>query len=157
MTGSDGKYYNMKGVDATEFNSPIDALFGPLRGSVKRISIGDGGNEIGMGNLYDLVAKHVPKGETIGSRAECDHLISAGVSNWGGYALACAMYLAAKEVGEADEKMLPSAKVESDLLDVLLKAGALDGPTMTSERKVDSLDHDFHANLIEEMLAICKS
>lgn len=147
----------MRGIDATEFNAPIDALFGPMRGSVRRISIGDGGNEIGMGNLYDMVAKHIPRGEIIGSRSECDFLITTGVSNWGGYGLASATFLHRKELGEADERMLPSSKDEGDLLDVLLANGALDGPTMSSARKVDSFEFDYHAKLIDNIVSICKN
>lgn len=149
----------MRGIDATEFNAPIDVLFtvGRESGSVKTISVGDGGNEIGMGNLYDLVVKHVPRGEIICCRVECDHLITAGVSNWGGYALACATYIYRKMSNEsAENKMLPTVEYESELLDVLLKNGALDGPTMSATRKVDSLDFDYHANLIGEMRAQCE-
>lgn len=147
----------MRGIDATEFNAPIDVLFGPLRGSVKRISIGDGGNEIGMGNLYDMVCKHVPRGEIICSRSECDQLISTGVSNWGGYAIAFAAYLILKSKGDAPVAMLPTAQGESDLLDVLLESGALDGPTNSRARKVDSFDFELHAKLIEDMHSVCSS
>lgn len=148
----------MRGIDATEFNSPIDFLFNVNRDKTTTISIGDGGNEIGMGNLSDLVAKHVPRGEIICSCVKCDFLITAGVSNWGGYALACATYAYLKSTGKsADKRILPDVEYESDLLDDMLKNGALDGPTMTESRKVDSLDFDYHANLIREMVSIADS
>ena len=52
------------------------------------IGIGDGGNEVGMGKVYDDVLKYVPFGDVIASTISCDYLISCGVSNWGGFAVA---------------------------------------------------------------------
>lgn len=57
------------------------------------IGIGDGGNEIGMGKVRDQVTKHIPYGKEIACRVTADQLITAGVSNWGGYALATALYM----------------------------------------------------------------
>ena len=63
------------------------------------IGIGDGGNEVGMGKLYnEIIAcesiKHAPE---IACVTSCDHLIVAGVSNWGGYALSTAVAVLAAE------------------------------------------------------------
>ena len=57
------------------------------------IGIGDGGNEIGMGKVLDSVKEHIPYGEKIACRIGADQLITAGVSNWGGYALATSLYI----------------------------------------------------------------
>ena len=150
----------MRGIEASQFNAPIDELFSMASGQVRKISIGDGGNEIGMGNLYELVSKHVPGGAKIGCRVQTDHLITAGVSNWGGYALACALYLMQKHptlscTKSPDAKMLPDVKVESEQLDVMLENGGVDGPTCAAERKVDSLDFEYHETLIKKMVSIC--
>jgi len=40
--------------DVTAFTAKIDALF---ESSIPSIGIGDGGNEIGMGNLADVIPK----------------------------------------------------------------------------------------------------
>ena len=45
---SDKKYRNMHGNDISEYNARVDYLFSDDTPSV---GIGDGGNEIGMGNL----------------------------------------------------------------------------------------------------------
>ena len=45
----DRKYYNMRKVEVSEHTAKIDHLFLEFPTS---IGIGDGGNEIGMGNLY---------------------------------------------------------------------------------------------------------
>ena len=57
------------------------------------IGIGDGGNEIGMGKVLDKVILHVKHGKDIGTTVTCDYLITTGVSNWGGCALAKAIFL----------------------------------------------------------------
>ena len=58
------------------------------------IGIGDGGNEIGMGKLpAGLIAQHVPNGAQIACVTSCDHLVVAGVSNWGAYGLAAGVRL----------------------------------------------------------------
>lgn len=150
----------MRGIEASAFNAPIDVLFSVAKQQAigaTTISIGDGGNEIGMGNIYEFVKRHVPRGETIGCRVTTDHLLTAGVSNWGGYALACALYILATESDpkNANKRMLPDATVESEILDVMLAHGAVDGPTCTAARKVDSFDWDYHAALLEKMIALC--
>ena len=38
-----------------------------------------------------MVLKHVPKGDLIGSSVSCDYLVTAGVSNWGGFAVAAGL------------------------------------------------------------------
>lgn len=150
----------MRAIEASAFNSPIDVLWEVAlqNGQAKTVSIGDGGNEIGMGNLHDLVAKYVPRGDIIGTVVKCDHLISTGVSNWGGYAIACALYLFSREKkGSADLKMLPQVSVESKLLDIMLANGAVDGPTCEATRKVDSFDFSEHEKVIESMIALCET
>ena len=57
------------------------------------IGIGDGGNEIGMGKVFERVAANVQYGSEIACTIASDYLISAGVSNWGGYALAKAIFM----------------------------------------------------------------
>ncbi|MEW6063082.1 MAG: glutamate cyclase domain-containing protein [Nanoarchaeota archaeon] len=76
----DNKYYNFKGQDITKFTGKIDILFEKIENSV---SIGDTGNEIGMGNLYkEIVQEGVyPKPSKIKSK----HLVLSSISNWGCY------------------------------------------------------------------------
>ena len=46
-----------------------------------------------MGKVRSMVIKHVPKGDLIGSSISCDYLVTAGVSNWGGFAVAAGLYI----------------------------------------------------------------
>ena len=66
--------------------APLDELF--AAGPWETIAVGDGGNEIGMGALpRALIAAHVEHGATIACVTPRSHLIVAGVSHWGAYAL----------------------------------------------------------------------
>ena len=60
---------------------------------ITTIGIGDGGNELGMGKVFDKVVSHVPYGKDIASSVSCDYLITCGVSNWGGFGLAAGIYI----------------------------------------------------------------
>eukprot|EP00952_Eustigmatos_sp_NYUAD-ZCMA_P005446 23797-Eustigmatos_ZCMA.PRE.1 len=63
------------------------------------IGIGDGGNELGMGKVIDLIYEScIPDAERIGCVVPTNYLIVASVSNWGGYALAAAIALVAAQV-----------------------------------------------------------
>ncbi len=54
--GADGKYSNMRGVDISAQTARIDKIF--LGGYLPTKGVGDGGNEIGMGNVADEVIEH---------------------------------------------------------------------------------------------------
>ena len=58
---------------------------------IATIGIGDGGNEIGMGKVHQQVIEHILNGQNIASTVATDHLVTAGVSNWGGSALVAAL------------------------------------------------------------------
>src|SRR5215469_17727928 len=47
----DGDYRNARGVSVRPWNAPLDALFLTVPKCVATVGIGDGGNEIGMGNV----------------------------------------------------------------------------------------------------------
>eukprot|EP01079_Euglenida_sp_SAG-EU17-18_P001987 gene1987-473_t len=55
---------------------------------IATVGIGDGGNELGMGNVSGQVFQHVPHGPKVACMTSCNFLITAGVSNWGAVALA---------------------------------------------------------------------
>ena len=82
----------MNGEDISFFTWPLDPL---LRGT-KTISIGDGGNEVGMDKIEELVRARVSYGNIcrcpcasgIAARGSCDILIPFGTSNWACYTLA---------------------------------------------------------------------
>ena len=123
----EGKYRNMRGRDITDFNARIDHLF---HSHVPSVGIGDGGNEIGMGNL----AKEVTTVESL-VKLPCvtktTNLMLASVSNWGGYGLAAALSAL------SGRNLLPSIEEEQQLLRDTVDLGAVDGMSSKREYKVD--------------------
>ena len=82
---ADGRYYNMNRQNITEFTAKFDLFFQECQ--CPCIAFGDGGNEIGMGN----VIKALSKLDIIPSVTTCDELIIASVSNWGVYGVMAAL------------------------------------------------------------------
>ncbi len=144
---ADGRYYNMRGQDVSEFTEPVDGLFlqAPEAGIIT-IGIGDGGNEIGMGRCVALVHEHVDQGERIACVVPTDHLIVSGVSNWGAYGLVAAISLL---VGRRD--LLPGDEQTRAQVEAMVALGGVDGVTTRSEPTVDGLPLEASLTLLAEL------
>lgn len=82
-------YANMRGVSIAGQTPAVDTLFRlAAGGDILTIGVGDGGNEIGMGNLRGPIRRHLDLNPCV---VEVDDLIIATTSNWGAYGLACAL------------------------------------------------------------------
>ncbi|MBU7025688.1 MAG: DUF4392 domain-containing protein [Theionarchaea archaeon] len=135
----DGLYYNMRGEDISRYTGRIDFLFDfPWT-----IGIGDGGNEIGMGNVYDAVKEVVLHGEVIASVVKTTHLVISSVSNWGVYGLLA--YLS-----EIEGKVL--LKREDKILGDLVKTGAIDSSCKKCELAVDGFSLEDTNTIIDRLL-----
>ncbi|KAM6074791.1 D-glutamate cyclase, mitochondrial isoform 3-T5 [Chlamydotis macqueenii] len=169
---ADGNYYNARKINIKHLVDPIDELFlaGQTIPGVTTTGVGDGGNELGMGKVKDAVKKHIKNGDVIACDVEADFTIVAGVSNWGGYAIACALYILStcevhdrylrKAVGfpQLSKKMvwlsaLPSVTKEEKLLKTLVQHGVRSGKTASLEMEVDGLPfYNTHSLMIEKLL-----
>ncbi|MDE2899815.1 MAG: DUF4392 domain-containing protein [Chloroflexota bacterium] len=122
-----GRYLNMRGQDTSEYHAKLDYIFMHHGATV---GIGDGGNEIGMGNL----AEHIPSVEQLPNEpcvTTVSELIIASVSNWGGYGLVAALSL------QAGRNLLPSPDEEEDVIRAMVDRGAVDGVASASVYGVD--------------------
>ncbi|XP_027529275.1 D-glutamate cyclase, mitochondrial isoform X1 [Neopelma chrysocephalum] len=169
---ADGNYYNARKVNIKHLVDPIDELFLAAQTipGVTTTGVGDGGNELGMGKVKDAVKKHIKNGDVIACDVEADFTVVAGVSNWGGYAIACALYVLRtcemhdrylrKAVGfpQSSKKMvwlsaLPSVSKEEKLLKTLVRHGVRSGKTASLEMEVDGLPfYNTHSLMIEKLL-----
>jgi hypothetical protein len=145
--GSDGRCRNMHGRDVTDQNKPAHLLFesaARLMPPLCTIGIGDGGNEIGMGKIPpDVIGRNIPHGERIACRVPTDHLIVAGVSNWGAYALAAGVAVLRRQRLPAS---LFDVERERELLRLMVERGPLvDGVTARQTVTVDGLSFDDYA------------
>jgi hypothetical protein len=147
--GTGGRHYSMRGQDVTEHYDPHVTLHFkpperhrnlPPRSGVT-IGIGDGGNEIGMGKIpHETIVKNIPNGDLIHCRVPTDHLIVAGVSNWGAYALAAGVFVLKGVTPPAD---LFDPDREREILEVMVREGPLvDGVTGKQTATVDGLTWD---------------
>jgi hypothetical protein len=143
----DGVYRNMRGDDVSEWNAPIDELFVQARRPSCRyrattIGVGDGGNEIGMGNVHARLAKRGGLAARIASVVRVDHLVVAGVSNWGAYGIVA-------HLGRAGGRpLLHTPDDERRVVSACVAAGACDGVTRRREPTVDGLPLEAHAALV---------
>jgi D-glutamate cyclase len=142
---SDGNYYTMRGRDIGPHLDPYPkASFARLLPHDVTIGIGDGGNEIGMGKVpHETVVKNIPNGDLVHCQVPTDHLIVAGVSNWGAYALAAGVYVLRGVTPPAD---LFDPDREREILEVMVREGPLvDGVTGQQTATVDGLTWDEYA------------
>jgi hypothetical protein len=137
-----GRYLNMHGEDISPYTASLDAL---VR-SVPSIAIGDGGNEIGMGNIDSRLRQELGILEPCHTRA--DHLLLAAVSNWGALGLIAALEQLSGTM------LLPSADAQHNLLLHLIAAGTRDGVTGRCEPSVDGFGPDIHHEVIRDLRAL---
>ncbi|KAJ8901197.1 hypothetical protein NDN08_007046 [Rhodosorus marinus] len=158
---AEGKFYNMAGIDISGTTGRIDLLFDNAerfssmmsQPKPQTIAIGDGGNEIGMGKVRELVTRDVPKGSLIGSVASCDHLISAGVSNWGGYVLAASLAIL-----QRDAAFLWSWQDDCLLMADLVAAEAVDGMSgKVTGDSVDGISSSVHQAVVDATQSIART
>ena len=132
------RYLNISRQDISNYNAYIDVLFDLHKNT---IGIGDGGNEIGMGNLYEYISssdKYIDE-PTI---SKAKHLIVTTVSNWGGWGLAAALSLL------SNKNLLETTKEATDIMQDQLNLGAVDGANFKSELSVDGFDWETNKNIL---------
>jgi hypothetical protein len=139
--------HSMRGRDITAHMAPAHLLFEAAAREprpITTIGIGDGGNEIGMGKVpWDVIRRNIPRGELVACRVPTDHLIVAGISNWGAYALAAGVALLR---GQRLAAELFDVERERDLLRVMVEKGPLVDPLAGRPAvSVDGLSFDEYA------------
>ncbi|XP_048393723.1 D-glutamate cyclase, mitochondrial isoform X2 [Stegostoma tigrinum] len=171
---ADGNYYNARKVNIKHLVDPIDQLFVTAQDipGIATTGIGDGGNELGMGKVKEAVKKYINNGDLIACDVGADFTVIAGVSNWGGYAVACGLYIlnscaiherylrkaigfpmTSEMVGYVSA--LPTVQKEEKLLELLVKHGIRSGKTGNLGMEVDGLlFHDTHSSMIIQLLEI---
>ncbi len=150
---ADGAPRNMRGEDISAFTTPLDDLF--LAGPWQCIAIGDGGNEIGMGSVpASLIGEFVAHGEKIACATPADHLVVAGVSNWGGYALIAALAVLRPDWRTALTDCLDPARDEAILRAMVNDGPAVDGVTRQRTFTVDSLPMEVHHAKLKAIRAV---
>ncbi len=144
---NDGTYRNMRNGDITPYTAKIDHLFDQHPNSV---GIGDGGNEIGMGNLYKPMLKH-PNIHSNPCVTTVSKLIIASCSNWGGYGMIAAMSLI------SGRNLLPTPKMVEEWVIECVSAGAVDGFSGENKNFVDGKPVSSDMECIDMLHSVLKS
>lgn len=137
-----GVYANMRGVDISSSTAPCDALF--IRGSGKfpLIGVGDGGNEIGMGDVADPVREKL---SLTPSEVKVDYLVIATVSNWGAYGI----------IAELEEMsglpLLPDYCEAEDYLRKTVAIGSVDGISHEHTARVDGFGLETEKEILDAL------
>jgi hypothetical protein len=149
----DGVIRNFRGEDVTPFTAKLDRLLSAEQ-SWTTIGIGDGGNELGMGNIPSSeVASAIEHGDRIHCVVRCDHLIVAGISNWGALGLLLAVGEVCR-VSDGAAVVCVSAECHRRAVEACVAAGAVDGTLGQSVASVDGLGLREHDAVIERIRAV---
>lgn len=145
----DGRCYSMRGEDISDLVPNTDVLFELAKAKgTPTLAVGDGGNELGMGNVKNQVQVNVDNGDKICAVLCADRLVLAGVSNWGGHALAGALSVL------SHVPLLHTVDEEKVMLEKILEKGAVDGCTKKNTLTVDGLSFDENAEVLSRIKAI---
>ncbi len=154
------EYHTMRGLNISSMVGKTDYLFqfAHTQG-IATIAIGDGGNELGCGAIFDVVQKHVPYGYIcqcpcgggIAAATPADLLVIAGISNWGGYGIAACLSLL------QDLKYEHNKKSEFELLNRIIAAGAIDSVTTKAEPFVDGVPPPINAQVVDLIWTIANT
>ena len=143
---ADGSFRTMRGIEITSSHQDIHQKYLDIleRDRPIRIGIGDGGNEIGMGSIpAATVAKNIPDAARVQCVTSCDHLIVAGVSNWGAAALAAGVMILRGHRLHLD--YFDEAAGQGAMQTLASIWGLVDGVTGRQEATVDGLPWDVYA------------
>ena len=151
----DGRYYNMRGEDIGTVVVPLDDLALTAVGlGVPVLGIGDGGNEAGMGALYEPLVRLLPHYAPFLSRVPSTVCLPVDVSNWGGYALAALLSVPfGRWVGldEGEEKRMLAALRDRGAVDGVSGLGgcSVDGFALPDLNRVSSRLRSWYAGCVE--------
>lgn len=133
-----GCYHNMRGEDISRQAACFDFFMNEA--NCPTVSIGDGGNEIGMGNVKEFLADL----NIIPAVTECDELIISDVSNWGVYGILAFLSIWSK-------KDLLNETCPEQILKYISNLGSVDGVTRKNELTEDGLPASEGIALIERI------
>lgn len=129
-----GDYANMRGQSVAHCMAPVDRLFDLA--TCPTVGVGDGGNEIGMGNLAAVIQKELP---LVPCCVKADHLVIATVSNWGALGLCAGL------------GKLPDRQTHLRAYERALALGHVDGITQTVILSEDGFDLSIGQQLLRDL------
>ena len=143
---ANGHYHSMRGEVLDDMITDSALFLSEAKKSgATTISIGDGGNEMGMGTYRHEIEAHVPCGKLICASEAADITLASGVSNWWGWGIAALLSL------QAGLYLLPTESQEAELLHRVVEAGGVDGCTKEHTETVDHLSLAVHLSVLRSV------
>ena len=149
----DGRPRNMRGVDVSPWTAPLDDLF------TAAPWVQDRRRRRRQRDRHGQAAGRADRRHRAERRADrlhhaCDHLVVAGVSNWGAYGLMAALAVVHDAWSPALAKFLTAERDLAVTRAIVEKSGAVDGVTARNEPTVDGFPAEIHGALINELRRI---
>ena len=148
LTGPDAKFQGCIDIGEVVTEANKRGIFS--------VGIGDHGNELGFGTIYDTVVKTMPKGDQMATVVKTDVVVPAMMSNWGCYGIeACLAYLLKKP------QLIHSPEMEKRIVQGLASMAPAGWRRMycTTDFMVDGLDGEtsmacmqFLSNIVRKKL-----
>jgi len=139
---ADGGYYNMRGENISPRTACFDSFMN--LSDCPTIAIGDGGNEIGMGNVSDALKDL----NIVPAATSCDELIVADVSNWGAYGIIS--FLSLWHGSDLLKEINPLG-----ILKYISELGSVDGVTRINQLTEDGLPVSEGESILRELREVC--
>lgn len=152
---SAGVAHTATGMPAGDERARVERLIIQARERrILTVGVGDNGNEIGFGAIYDAVREHKPFGSVcqcpcgrgLATVVETDALVVAGTSNWGAYGIEACL---AAIIGRAD--LIHSDETDRFMLYENVRAGGVDGSTARQVPQVDGTSAGVQTAMLELM------
>jgi nitrate reductase NapE component len=137
---ANGKYENARSFNIAEFTAPVDELFMLGDKTKPTYAIGDGGNEVGMGNFRKEIVENL---SLVPCVVCCDFPIIASVSNWGAYGFIA--YLQK----HFEKKIIPSFEEVDEYLGYIVSLGSVDGIKKECVKSVDGKEWSIEKEILD--------
>ena len=136
------EYANMRGVSISDKTASVDLFFRIAFGIVPTIGVGDGGNEIGMGNVASIIEEKLSLKPCV---ITVDELVIATVSNWGAYAIIA--YLEKL----SGVKVFMNFEEAKAFIKKTVEMGSVDGVLKKQNLSVDGFNMDTEKEIIDSL------
>ena len=149
---SKGVLHTLDGIDLTKYNVPLHHIFDiATQKGLLTVGLGDGGNEIGCGMVYEAVRRiqrygmicQCPCKNGVATVTPTDVLLFAGTGNWAAYGITASLALLHRNLSA-----IHTPQEEEKSLQACVDAGARDGPTGSKELCVDAIPLETHKALL---------
>jgi hypothetical protein len=139
---ADGGYYNMRGESISPRTACFDTFINLCQ--CPTIGVGDGGNEIGMGNVGNALKDL----NIVPCTTTCDELVVADVSNWGAYGIISFLSI-------WNERDLLKDINPLEILKYISELGSVDGVTRINQLTEDGLAVTEGESVLLELRQAC--